>query len=119
MSLNRLHLVIKEAIDYVNSTCRTQKGAAYAAHVLLGLRTWSGSDLQGMARRYGKSYKDRRDDALDGLEYAGGCLIKLAPSGKNAAAVYIGQDDFGNAIYQTYYGVALTQSCTNCKLMET
>ena len=119
MSINCLNLVIKEAIDYVNSTCRTKKGAVYAANILLGLRTWSGSDLQGKARRYSRCYKDRRADALDGLEYAGGCLIKIAPSGKYAAAVYIGQDDFGDAIYQTYYGVALTQSDTYCKLIET
>ena len=119
MSYTRLHSIIKEAVDYVHADCRTKKGAVYAANILLGLRTWSGSDLKGNARRFGRSYADRRADARDALELAGGELIRLAPAGRQVVSVRIGQDDFGNALYQTYDGVALvTGNSLFCKIIK-
>jgi hypothetical protein len=73
----------------------------YARDVVSGRQRWSGSDLKGKARKYGRSYYIQRRKARAALFAAGGCIIAV-DHGLNVSAVAIGDD-----IYLTARGVAM------------
>ena len=73
----------------------------YARDVVTGRQRWSGSDLRGKARKYGRSYYIQRAKARAALYRAGGCVIAI-DHGLNVSAVAIGDD-----IYLTARGVAM------------
>jgi hypothetical protein len=73
----------------------------YARDVVSGRQRWSGSDLRGKARKYGRSYYIQRRKARAALFAAGGVIIAI-DHGLNVSAVQIGDD-----IYATMRGVAV------------
>lgn len=81
--------------------------AQYAKDVLAGNQNWSGSDLRGKARYYGASYARGRKYAAQALFEAGGSLAYVGRNGRLVAAVRVGMDDYGNAVYQTELGPAV------------
>lgn len=81
--------------------------AQYAQDVLAGKQNWSGSDLRGKARHYGASYARGRRYAAWALLEAGGILAYVGRNGRLVAAVRVGMDDYGNAVYQTQIGPAV------------
>ena len=97
-------------------TCRTAKGREYAAAVIAGRRTWSGADLQGNAKRYGRSYADRRGDAANAVARAGGCVVAVGPNGRLATAVIVCTDDYGDTVYATTEGLAVPRARASRRL---
>jgi hypothetical protein len=81
--------------------------AGYAHAVLSGVQRWSGADLQGKARRYGYGYHRQRNYAKWAWFEAGGLLLSIGPQGRIESAVYVGADDYGNAIYHTAAAVVV------------
>lgn len=81
--------------------------ARYAQAVLAGKQNWSGSDLRGKARHYSASYARGRRHAARALIDAGGSLAYAGRYGRLVAAVQVGTDDYGNALYQTQIGPAV------------
>lgn len=81
--------------------------ARYAQAVLAGKQNWAGSDLQGKARQYSSSYARGRQYAKQALFEAGGQLAYVGRNGRLVAAVEVGMDDYGNALYQTQLGPAV------------
>ena len=73
----------------------------YARDVVSGRQRWSGGDLRGKARKYGRSYYIQRRKARAALFAAGGVIIAI-DHGLNVSAVQIGDD-----IYLTARGVAM------------
>lgn len=73
----------------------------YARDVVTGRQRWSGSDLRGKARKYGRSYYIQRRKARAALFAAGGCIIAI-DRGLNVSAVAIDADS-----YATLRGVAV------------
>ena len=73
----------------------------YARDVVSGRQRWSGSDLRGKARKYGRSYYIQRRKARAALFAAGGCIIAI-DHGLNVSAVAIDADS-----YMTLRGVAV------------
>jgi hypothetical protein len=73
----------------------------YARDVVSGRQRWSGSDLRGKARKYGRSYYVQRRKARAALFAAGGVIIAI-DHGLNVSAVRI---DAGS--YITVRGVAV------------
>ena len=81
--------------------------AQYAQDVLAGNQNWAGPDLRGKARHYGSSYERGRQYAKRALFEAGGQLAYVGRNGRLVAAVRVGIDDYGNALYQTQLGPAV------------
>jgi hypothetical protein len=73
----------------------------YARDVVSGRQRWSGSDLKGKARKYGRSYYVQRRKARAALFAAGGCIIAI-DHGLTVSAVQIDADS-----YMTVRGVAV------------
>ena len=73
----------------------------YARDVVSGRQRWSGGDLKGKARKYGRSYYVQRRKARAALFAAGGCIIAI-DHGLNVSAVQIDADS-----YMTVRGVAV------------
>lgn len=88
----------------------------YARDVLAGWQRWSGADLKGLARVYGASYKRQRDKARAALAAEGGEVIAI-DNGLLAAAVQVGVDDYGNAVYDTLYGPAVQHTARRARLL--
>lgn len=80
--------------------------AAYALDVLSGRQQWSGADLRGNAKKYGAGYAIQRRLAERSLAEAGGETI-YADNGERVSAVLVGQDDMGNALYETAEGIRI------------
>lgn len=76
----------------------------YAKDVLYGRQRWSGNDLRGKARKYGAGYAQRRRYASQAWFEAGGCIVGRRCDGLLISAVAVGQDDFGNALFQVRDG---------------
>lgn len=91
--------------------------ARYAQAVLAGRQNWSGSDLQGKARYYGSSYERGRRLAKQALFEAGGQLAYVGRNGRLVAAVRVGTDDYGNAVYQTELGPAVAGKSIRLQLV--
>lgn len=83
--------------------------SAYAAAVIEGAQAWSGADLKGNARKYGAHYARMRRSAESAWRAAGGTII-ACERGAHESAVYIGMDDYGNALYQSWGGVYVQRS---------
>lgn len=77
----------------------------YGIAVLQGAQNWSGSDLQGKARRYGASYMHARQVALTRLLSVGGMVLTVE-NNKMLTAVPVCVDDYGNEVYATRRGFA-------------
>jgi hypothetical protein len=73
----------------------------YARDVVTGRQRWSGGDLRGKARKYGRSYYVQRRKARAALFAAGGVIIAI-DHGLNVSAVRIDADS-----YATMRGVAI------------
>jgi hypothetical protein len=73
----------------------------YARDCVTGRQRWSGSDLRGKARKYGRSYYIQRRKARAALFAAGGVIIAI-DHGLNVSAVQIDADS-----YATMRGVAV------------
>lgn len=96
-------------LDQVIAGARERLGQKrrYAADVLAGERSWSGSDLQGKAKEYGAHYAKQRKLAEAALRAAGGDLVSLQPSGRIVAAVAVCVDDYGSRVYQSTAGLVV------------
>ena len=99
----------------VDSLHKEHPRASYAADVILGYQAWSGADLKGKARKYSMSYHCQRARAGSFFRSCGGLILPV-DNGKLVSAVYIGQDDYGNAIYDTLQGIAVMHK-KFCKLV--
>lgn len=88
----------------------------YAKAVIQGHQRWSGADLKGKARSFGFEYARQRRKASRALRKAGGCIIPVK-HGRRVTAVFVGQDDYGNALYQTVDGPAVMHSRTCARLV--
>ena len=75
----------------------------YAMACVCGDRSWSGSDLQGLAKKYGGGYWRARDRARKVVEAAGGCIIPVERGRLVTAALYRTAGD-GTKYYQTTAG---------------
>lgn len=91
--------------------------AQYAQAVLAGKQNWAGSDLQGKARYYGSSYERGRRLAKQALFEAGGQLAYVGRNGRLVAAVQVGMDDYGNAVFQTELGPAVAGKSIRLQLV--
>lgn len=91
--------------------------AQYAQDVLAGKQNWSGSDLRGKARYYSSSYARGRRLAARALFDAGGQLAYVGRNGRLVAAVRVGMDDYGNAVYQTELGPAVAGKSIRLQLV--
>ena len=90
--------------------------AGYAHDVLSGHQRWSGADLKGKAKRYGGGYATQRSHARYALRQAGGVIIPTGNGGKLRSALYIGMDDYGNAMYATRAGTAVANGTTRYRI---
>lgn len=72
----------------------------YARAVIRGRQLWSGADLRGRAKRWGAGYARQRRAARDALWAAGGDIVPTY-HGRLVTAVYVGADDYGDALYRT------------------
>jgi len=88
-------------IDTIIAAAAASLRGQYARDVVTGRQRWSGSDLKGKARKYGRSYYVQRRKARAALFAAGGCIIAI-DHGLNVSAVQVGDD-----IYLTARGVAM------------
>lgn len=102
--MKNMQQVIDVAADLLNPR------AGYARDVLTGYQRWSGGDLEGKARKFGAWYAGQRGAAYRALQKAGGCVVPVS-HGRLVTAVYVGADDYGNAIYHTTDGVAVPRKC--------
>ena len=91
--------------------------AQYAQAVLAGKQNWAGSDLRGKARQYSASYERGRRLAKQALIDAGGSLAYVGRNGRLVAAVQVGMDDYGNALYQTELGPAVAGKGSRLQLV--
>ncbi len=82
---------------------RLSKRAHYAADVITGRQAWSGSDLKGKAKQYSAGYSFQRSVAKSALLASGGDVIPIE-TGALTTALYVGMNDFGDAIYETQFG---------------
>jgi hypothetical protein len=89
----------------------------YADDVIAGNQEWSGADLKGKARRYGGSYASMRIHARTALHRAGGCLQYCGKHGRTLLCVRVGQDDYGNAIFQTELGPAVATESSRLSML--
>ena len=88
--------MISLALDKL--TPRARQG--YTGDVLRGIRNWSGSDLEGKAKRFGSSYRVQRQIAEKCLTSVGGVLIYTAPHNKKVAGKIMPNGDvLGKAGY--------------------
>lgn len=101
--MNKLDSVIAAAQELAGDRSR------YALDVIDGGQRWSGADLKGKAKKYGYSYARQRTRASQCLHAAGGTVVAIE-NGLLVTAVAIGQDDYGNAIYQTTEGVRVQRT---------
>ena len=95
---------IKSTVEEAKTLLTTR--SQYARNVLDGAQNWSGSDLRGNARKYGRHYNNMRDLALDALIDAGG-IVAACEHGRLRTAVDRGMDDYGNQIICTRHGMAV------------
>ena len=91
--------------------------ARYAADTITGRQRWSGSDLRGKAKRFGHSYAVQRSKAGAALTKAGGHVIAI-DHGLRVTAVFIGQDDYGSAVWDTTRGPAVQTSAARARLVR-
>lgn len=87
-----------------NILSKNHPRAGYADDVLRGAQAWSGADLKGKARKFGASYAGQRRYARQALIAAGGVLVAIKQTGRLISALYVGQDDFGAAVYVSAKG---------------
>lgn len=90
--------------------------AGYAHDVLNGIQKWSGADLKGKARKFSGGYHRQRQHAAKALRDAGGCIIAIN-RGRCVTAIYLGADDYGNAIYGTPRGVAIQSTRAQARIV--
>ena len=110
--MSKLLKTIHAAVDSLHEK---HPKASYAADVILGYQSWSGSDLKGKARKFSMSYYYQRIRAASFFRCSGGLILPVN-NGKLISAVYLGQDDYGNAVYDTLQGIAVTHK-KYCKLV--
>ena len=99
----------------VDSMQKEHPRASYAADVILGYQAWSGADLKGKARKYSMGYHYQRTRAESFFRRSGGLILPIN-NGKLVSAVYLCQDDYGNAVYDTLQGIAVMHK-KFCKLV--
>ena len=99
----------------VDSLHEKHPRASYAEDVILGYQAWSGNDLKGKARKFSASYYYQRIRAGSFFRRSGGLILPV-DNGKLVSAVYLCQDEYGNAVYETLQGVAVTHK-KFCKLV--
>jgi hypothetical protein len=107
---NKLATVIAAAIAALNPR------ANYAADTLMGRQRWSGADLKGKAKKYSYGYAVQRSKAGAALTKAGGSVVAIN-NGLLVTAVAIGQDDYGNVIFDTPEGLAVQASAARAQLI--
>lgn len=64
---------VDRALVILSKKTRSQ----YAKNVILGHQIWSGADLKGAAKKYGKHYADMRRLARQAVIEAGGAVIPV------------------------------------------
>ena len=106
---------MKNLENVIKTACDNLRGN-YAQYVVKGWQRWSGADLKGKAKRYGASYSEQRDKAMKAVRAAGGDVIAV-DHGKRVTACIVGQDDYGNAIYDTNEGLAVINTSRQCRLI--
>lgn len=83
----------------VKKACAMVRGE-YQKAVISGRQTWSGSDLLGLAKKYGSKYNASRERAFAALRAAGGAVIAVE-HGRLVTAVKVCVDEYGNEVYAT------------------
>jgi hypothetical protein len=111
MSTHKLNHAIDTAIS------RLSPRQFYAADVIRGYQRWSGADLKGKAKRYGYGYFVQRNKAWRAFRESGGAIVAVN-RGLLVGAVLIGQDDYGNAIYDTTRGTSVQHTASTAKLIR-
>jgi len=106
-----LRAVVNKAIAALNPR------AHYAADTIIGRQRWSGSDLQGKAKKYSYGYSVQRAKAGAALRKAGGWVVAV-DRGLLVTAVSIGMDDYGNEIFDTTRGIAVQASAHRARLIK-
>ena len=81
------------------------RASEYACDVIMGLRAWSGADLQGKAKKYGRSYAVQRNRAAECFDICNG--VRVRANRRIVSAVYLCMDDYGNAVYQSTIGIVV------------
>lgn len=104
MTSQAFNSMIKRAHQLFTTT--TSPRGQYGHAVIDGRQNWSGSDLQGMAKKYPRGYGEARVIALHAIERAGGTMINVECN-RLCTALPIGMDDYGNALFETRSGVAV------------
>ncbi len=99
---------LRTVISAALASLSTRARGGYTGDVIGGSQRWSGADLRGKAKRFGGSYARQRVRASRALAAAGGCIVAV-DHGRLVTAVRAGMDDFGNAIYRTTEGLAITR----------
>ena len=100
-SLNRIKTIASAACEKLGARAR------YARAVIYGRQRWSGADIRGKARKWSAGYAIQRRRAYAALRAAGGSVIPTK-NGLLKTAVIIGDDGYGNAVYETFSGYYVT-----------